>query len=250
MMSRFGWPVARSTTSAVIEMGQLLAGPFGGQFLADFGAEVIKIEPPGEGDPMREWGREHQRPALVAVVARNKKSVTLDLRTPEGQRSRATSSPRPTCSSRTSAGHASSAGGSATRRCRRSTPARDPARHRLRPDRPLRRARPATASIGEAMGGLRYVMGDPDRPPCARRHLHRRHPGRDVRRASADSWRCTPRAHRPRPGGRLGALRGVLGGDGEAGHPNTTHAGYVRERTGRSCRRSRRPTPIPRPTAS
>lgn len=42
----------------VIEMGQLLAGPFCGQLLADFGAEVIKIEQPGEGDPMREWGRE------------------------------------------------------------------------------------------------------------------------------------------------------------------------------------------------
>ena len=42
----------------VIEMGQLLAGPFCGQLLADFGADVIKIEPPGQGDPMREWGRE------------------------------------------------------------------------------------------------------------------------------------------------------------------------------------------------
>src|SRR5690606_32999465 len=42
----------------VIEMGQLLAGPFCGQLLADFGADVIKMEPPGDGDPMREWGRE------------------------------------------------------------------------------------------------------------------------------------------------------------------------------------------------
>ena len=41
----------------VVEMGQLLAGPFCGQLLADFGADVIKIEPPGQGDPMREWGR-------------------------------------------------------------------------------------------------------------------------------------------------------------------------------------------------
>ena len=42
----------------VVEMGQLLAGPFCGQLLADFGADVIKLEPPGQGDPMREWGRE------------------------------------------------------------------------------------------------------------------------------------------------------------------------------------------------
>src|ERR1700733_3386073 len=41
-----------------IEMGQLLAGPFCGQLLGDFGAEVIKVEPPGKGDPMRDWGRE------------------------------------------------------------------------------------------------------------------------------------------------------------------------------------------------
>ena len=41
----------------VIEMGQLLAGPFCGQLLADFGAEVIKVEAPGVGDPMREWGQ-------------------------------------------------------------------------------------------------------------------------------------------------------------------------------------------------
>jgi len=71
----------------VIEMGQLLAGPFCGQMLADFGAEVIKIEAPGVGDPMRQWGREkpHGKSLWWPVVARNKKSITLNLRTPEGQ---------------------------------------------------------------------------------------------------------------------------------------------------------------------
>ncbi len=71
----------------VVEMGQLLAGPFCGQLLADFGAEIIKIEPPGSGDPMREWGREkpHGKSLWFPVVGRNKKSVTLDLRTGEGQ---------------------------------------------------------------------------------------------------------------------------------------------------------------------
>jgi formyl-CoA transferase len=71
----------------VIEMGQLLAGPFCGQLLADFGAEVIKCEQPGEGDPMRQWGREkpHGKSLWWPVVARNKKSITLNLRTEEGQ---------------------------------------------------------------------------------------------------------------------------------------------------------------------
>lgn len=71
----------------VIELGQLLAGPFCGQLLGDFGAEVIKVEDPEKGDPMREWGRE--KPYGISlwwpVVARNKKSITLNLRSDEGQ---------------------------------------------------------------------------------------------------------------------------------------------------------------------
>lgn len=71
----------------VIECGVLLAGPFCGQLLADFGAEVIKVEQPGVGDPMREWGqvKPNGKSLWFPVVARNKKSVTLNLRTPEGQ---------------------------------------------------------------------------------------------------------------------------------------------------------------------
>ena len=72
----------------VIEMGQLLAGPFCGQLLGDFGAEVIKVEPPGIGDPMRQWGREkpHGKSLWWPVVARNKKSITVNLRVEEGQK--------------------------------------------------------------------------------------------------------------------------------------------------------------------
>lgn len=66
-----------------IELGQLIAGPFCGQLMADHGAEVIKIEQPGVGDPMRVWGR--GKPVWWPVVARNKKSVTLNLRTDKGQ---------------------------------------------------------------------------------------------------------------------------------------------------------------------
>jgi len=71
----------------LIEMGTLLAGPFCGQLMGDFGAEVIKIEPPKQGDPMRVWGREkaHGQSLWWPVVARNKKSVTLNLREEEGQ---------------------------------------------------------------------------------------------------------------------------------------------------------------------
>ena len=68
----------------VVEMGQLIAGPFCGQLLGDMGAEVIKIEPPGKGDPMRDWGR-GEFPLWWEVVARNKKSVSANLRIPEGQ---------------------------------------------------------------------------------------------------------------------------------------------------------------------
>jgi succinyl-CoA--D-citramalate CoA-transferase len=71
----------------VLELGAFLAGPFCGQLLADFGAEVIKVEPPGKGDPMREWGRHRHNGKTLwwPILARNKKSLTLDLRTPEGQ---------------------------------------------------------------------------------------------------------------------------------------------------------------------
>jgi succinyl-CoA--D-citramalate CoA-transferase len=71
----------------VVEMGSLLAGPFCGQLLGDFGAEVIKVEPPGKGDPMREWGRHRKegRTLWWPIIARNKKSVTLNLREEEGQ---------------------------------------------------------------------------------------------------------------------------------------------------------------------
>jgi formyl-CoA transferase len=73
----------------VIELGQLIAGPFCGQLLGDMGADVIKVEPPAEGgrkggDPMRDWGRGDAK-LWWEVVARNKKSVSANLRIPEGQ---------------------------------------------------------------------------------------------------------------------------------------------------------------------
>ena len=151
----------------VIETGQLLAGPFCGQLLGDLGAEVIKIEPPGAGDPMRQWGREkpHGQSLWWPVVARNKKSVTLNLRTAQGQdavrRLAATADVlvenfRPGTLERWGLGYDELAG--------------------LNPRLVLTRVtgfgqsgpyapRAGYGSIGEAMGGLRYVTGEPDRPP-------------------------------------------------------------------------------------
>ena len=70
----------------VIEMGQLIAGPFAGKTLGDFGADVIKIEPPGAGDPLRSWRLlQHGTSVWWQVQSRNKRSVAIDLRQPEGQ---------------------------------------------------------------------------------------------------------------------------------------------------------------------
>ncbi len=70
----------------VLELGQLIAGPFAGKMLAEFGAHVIKIEPPGTGDPLRTWRLLHEGTSVWwAAQSRNKESVTLDLRTAEGQ---------------------------------------------------------------------------------------------------------------------------------------------------------------------
>ena len=70
----------------VIEMGQLIAGPFCGKTLGEFGAEVIKIEAPGAGDPLRNWRLlKNGTSVWWQVQSRNKRSVALDLRQPEGQ---------------------------------------------------------------------------------------------------------------------------------------------------------------------
>jgi formyl-CoA transferase len=71
----------------VVEMGQLIAGPFCGKTLAEFGADVVKIEPPGTGDPLRQWRMIKDGTSVWwQVQSRNKRSVALDLRQAEGQR--------------------------------------------------------------------------------------------------------------------------------------------------------------------
>src|SRR5215210_3381476 len=151
----------------VVEMGSLLAGPFCGQLLADFGAEVLKIEPPGKGDPMRVWGRHRKegRTLWRPIIARNKKSVTLNLREEQGQEL-----------------------------ARRLIAEADVVVENFRPGTlekwglgydDLKEINPGVVmvrvsgygqtgpyrdqagfgSIGEAMGGIRHVTGFPDRPP-------------------------------------------------------------------------------------
>ena len=71
----------------VIELGQLISGPFCGQLLGDFGAEIIKIETPDRPDPARDWGavKVNDKSVFWPIIARNKRSLTLNLRHQEGQ---------------------------------------------------------------------------------------------------------------------------------------------------------------------
>jgi len=70
----------------VLELGQVLAGPFAGALLAWFGADVIKVEPPGEGDPVRTWRQMHKGTSLWwYILGRNKRCITANLRAPEGR---------------------------------------------------------------------------------------------------------------------------------------------------------------------
>src|SRR5215211_5322000 len=151
----------------VLEFGSLLAGPLCARILGDFGADVIKVESPGDGDPLRHWGQEpfHGRDLLWTIYARNKRCVTINLRTPDGQQL-----------------------------------VRDLARHcdivvenfrpgtlekwglgpedlkQVNPDLVMVRVsgfgqygpysgKAGFGSVAEAMGGIRYLTGYPDQPP-------------------------------------------------------------------------------------
>lgn len=217
----------------VVETGQLLAGPFCGQLLADFGADVIKLEPPGTGDPMRAWGREkpHGLSLWWPVLARNKRSVTLDLRQPRGQALARdllagadvlVENFRPGTLERWGLGWDEL--------------------HALNPRLIMVRvtgfgqtgpyaSRPGYGSIGEAMGGIRYVTGDPSSPPSrtgisigdslagtfaalgAMVAVHARHSGGAGQVVDAALYEAV-----------LGVMESLL--------PEYAVAGYVRERTG------------------
>lgn len=150
----------------VIELGQLIAGPFASKILAEFGADVIKVEPPKTGDPLRTWRLLHEGTSVWwAAHARNKRSITLDLRQPEGQeiiRKLAADADilienfRPGAMEKWGLGFE--------------------ALHAINPKLIMLRVsgygqsgpyrdRPGFGVIGEAMGGLRYLSGEPGCPP-------------------------------------------------------------------------------------
>ena len=152
----------------VIEMGTLIAGPFCGQILGDFGATVIKIEDPRAGDPMRQWGRSLPKghSPWWPVIGRNKRSVTLDLRMAEGQdiarrliggADILVENFRPGSMEKWGLGYE--------------------ALSAINPGLVMARvsgfgqtgpmsSRAGYALVGEAMGGLRYITGEPDRAPA------------------------------------------------------------------------------------
>ncbi len=148
----------------VVELGQLIAGPFCGQLLGDMGADVVKIEPPGAGDPMRQWGN-GQHKVWWQVIGRNKRSVTANLRVAEGQElARRLLADADIMIENFKPGTIEKWG------------LGPEDLHAINPRLIIVRmsgygqtgpysSRAGFGGIGEAMGGWRAIVGDPDRPP-------------------------------------------------------------------------------------
>jgi hypothetical protein len=150
----------------VLELGQLIAGPYCGQLLGDFGADAVKLEAPGAGDPMRRWGIMHEGKSLSwPVFGRNKRCIAADLHSDEGHElgqrlidvaDIVVENFRPGTLERLGLGYEEMS-------------ARNPGIVYVRltgygQDGPYS-SRAGYGSIGEAMGGLRYISGEPDRAP-------------------------------------------------------------------------------------
>jgi len=150
----------------VLELGQLIAGPFCTRIMGEFGAQVIKIESPRGGDPLRKWRKLYQDKSLWWLLqARNKKSVTVDLKNPRGQeivRKLAEEADivvenfRPGSMEKWGLGY---------EELSKVNPGLIMVRLSGYGQTGPYRDRPGFGSIGEAMGGLRYVTGYPDRAP-------------------------------------------------------------------------------------
>lgn len=149
----------------VIEMGQLLAGPFCGQLLGDMGADVIKLEPPGAGDPMRLWGQGDEK-VQWEVIGRNKRSVTCNLRIPEGQALARRLIAKADVLVENFKPGTLEKWGLGPDVLLKENPGLIIARMSgYGQDGPYSN-RAGFGGIGEAMGGWRYIVGDPDRPPA------------------------------------------------------------------------------------
>jgi formyl-CoA transferase len=150
----------------VVEMGTLIAGPFAARLLAEFGADVVKIEDPKGGDPLRNWRKLHKGTSLWwHSQARNKRSITVNLREPEGQeivRALARRADvvienfRPGALEKWNLGY---------EQLSRENPGLIMVRLSGFGQSGPYRDRPGFGAIGEAMGGLRHLTGEPGRPP-------------------------------------------------------------------------------------
>ncbi|MFZ5608275.1 MAG: CaiB/BaiF CoA transferase family protein [Pseudomonadota bacterium] len=213
----------------VIEMGQLIAGPFCGQLMADHGAEVIKIEPPQVGDAMRQWGR--NKPVWWPVIGRNKKSVTLNLREHAGQQlarrliAKADfllENFRPGTLEKWGLAYDALAAGN---------PGLIMVRVSGFGQTGPYAARAGYGAIGEAMGGLRNLAGDPSTPPSRI--------GLSIGDSLAATYACLGALmalHRRHVTGKGqvvdSAIYEAVLAMMEATVPEYTEAGFIRERTG------------------
>lgn len=150
----------------VLELGTLLAGPFTGRLLGDFGAEIVKIEAPDKADPMRQWGKQKEGVGLWwPIQSRNKKSITLNLRVEEGQQifkelvkesDIIIENFRPGTLEKWNLSYETLS---------EINPKIIMVRTSGFGQTGPYKSRAGFGSIGEAMGGLRYITGFPDRPP-------------------------------------------------------------------------------------
>ncbi len=150
----------------VVEMGQLIAGPFAAKTLGDFGADVIKIEPPGAGDPLRNWRLIQDGTSVWwQVQSRNKRSIALDLRNPEGQDIARQLIAQADVLIENFRPGTLEGWGMDYETLSKSNPGlimlRISGYGQTGPYRDL----PGFGAIGEAMGGLRHLTGEPDRIP-------------------------------------------------------------------------------------
>ena len=150
----------------VLELGTLIAGPFAARMFAEFGAEVIKVEDPKGGDPIRNWRYLHEGTSLWWYVqARNKKSIALNLKDPRAQEIALTlaldadvviENYRPGVLEKWGLGY---------EQLRAHNPSTIMVRISGYGQSGPMRDMPGFGAIGESMGGIRYVSGHPDRPP-------------------------------------------------------------------------------------
>src|SRR5690606_10519395 len=159
----------------VLELGQLIAGPFAGRMMADFGADVIKVEPPARagaegGDPLRKWRKLHpDDPSGTSlwwsVQARNKRSVTVDLKAKAGQQIVRELAARADIVVENFRPGALEKWGLGYERLAAANPGLILVRLSGYGQTGPYRDRPGFGAIAESMGGMRYVTGFPDRPP-------------------------------------------------------------------------------------